>query len=257
MKTSFELVADPRDGVQGKGASRRLRRSGKVPAILYGGHNEPRQILLDHQNLLTLLVNERFFSTILQLRISGESQAAIVKDVQRHPAKNQILHMDLQRVLENEQIRMQIPLHFKGGAAAPGVKAQGGVVSHLLNLVQVMCLPKDLPEFLEVDLSQMQINDIKRLSDIELPAGVQLVDLAHGRDEPIVSIHHPRAEEVEAAPAEAAAVAGATPAAGAAAPAAGAPAAGADAKAADGKAAAGGKAAAPAAAAAKKDGGKK
>jgi large subunit ribosomal protein L25 len=257
MKTSFELVADPRDGVQGKGASRRLRRSGKVPAILYGGHTQPRQILLDHQNLLTLLVNERFFSTILQLRISGESQAAIVKDVQRHPAKNQILHMDLQRVLENEQIRMQIPLHFKGGAAAPGVKAQGGVVSHLLNLVQVMCLPKDLPEFLEVDLSQMQINDIKRLSDIELPAGVQLVDLAHGRDEPIVSIHHPRAEEVEAAPAEAAAVAGATPAAGAAAPAAGAPAAGADAKAADGKAAAGGKAAAPAAAAAKKDGGKK
>jgi large subunit ribosomal protein L25 len=257
MKTSFELVADPRDGVQGKGASRRLRRSGKVPAILYGGHTQPRQILLDHQNLLTLLVNERFFSTILQLRISGESQAAIVKDVQRHPAKNQILHMDLQRVLENEQIRMQIPLHFKGGAAAPGVKAQGGVVSHLLNLVQVMCLPKDLPEFLEVDLSQMQINDIKRLSDIELPAGVQLVDLAHGRAEPIVSIHHPRAEEVEAAPAEAAAVAGATPAAGAAAPAAGAPAAGADAKAADGKAAAGGKAAAPAAAAAKKDGGKK
>ena len=106
MKTSFELVADPRDGVQGKGASRRLRRSGKVPAILYGGHNEPRQILLDHQNLLTLLVNERFFSTILALKIKGETQAAIVKDVQRHPAKNQILHMDLQRVLENEKIRM-------------------------------------------------------------------------------------------------------------------------------------------------------
>ncbi len=95
MKTSFELVADPRDGMQGKGASRRLRRSGKVPAILYGGHNEPRQILLDHQNLLTLLVNERFFSTILQLKIKDETQPAIVKDVQRHPAKNQILHMDL------------------------------------------------------------------------------------------------------------------------------------------------------------------
>ena len=116
MKTSFELVADPRDGVQGKGASRRLRRSGKVPAILYGGHNEPRQLILDHQNLLTLLVNERFFSTILALKIKGEKQAAIVKDVQRHPAKNQILHMDLQRVLENEKIRMRIPLHFKGAA---------------------------------------------------------------------------------------------------------------------------------------------
>jgi large subunit ribosomal protein L25 len=257
MKTSFELVADPRDGVQGKGASRRLRRSGKVPAILYGGHNEPRQIILDHQNLLTLLVNERFFSTILELKIKGETQAAIVKDVQRHPAKNQILHMDLQRVLENEQIRMQIPLHFKGAAGSPGVKTQGGVVSHLLNLVQVMCLPKDLPEYLELDLSAMEINDIKRLSDIPLPAGVTLVDLAHGRDEPVVSIHHPRAEEVEAAPAEAAAaVAGATPAAGAAPAAAGAPAAGGDAKKEEGKpaagAAGGAKAAAP-----KKEGGKK
>ena len=137
MKTSFELVADPRDGVQGKGASRRLRRSGKVPAILYGGHNEPRQIILDHQNLLTLLVNERFFSTILALKIKGETQAAILKDVQRHPAKNQILHMDLQRVLENEKIRMTIPLHFKGAAGSPGVKTQGGVVSHLLNDVEV------------------------------------------------------------------------------------------------------------------------
>ncbi len=258
MKTSFELVADPRDGVQGKGASRRLRRSGKVPAILYGGHNEPRQIVLDHQNLLTLLVNERFFSTILELKIKGETQAAIVKDVQRHPAKNQILHMDLQRVLENEAIRMQIPLHFKGAAGSPGVKTQGGVVSHLLNLVQVMCLPKDLPEFLEIDLSAMEINDIKRLSDIPLPAGVTLVDLAHGRDEPVVSIHHPRAEEVEAAPAEAAAaVAGATPAAGAAPAAAGAPAAGGDAKKEEGKPAAGAAGGAKAAAAPKKEGGKK
>lgn len=258
MKTSFELVADPRDGVQGKGASRRLRRSGKVPAILYGGHNEPRQIILDHQNLLTLLVNERFFSTILELKIKGETQAAIVKDVQRHPAKNQILHMDLQRVLENEAIRMQIPLHFKGAAGSPGVKTQGGVVSHLLNLVQIMCLPKDLPEYLEIDLSAMEINDIKRLSDIPLPAGVTLVDLAHGRDEPVVSIHHPRAEEVEAAPAEAAAaVAGATPAAGAAPAAAGAPAAGGDAKKEEGKPAAGAAGGAKAAAAPKKEGGKK
>jgi large subunit ribosomal protein L25 len=257
MKTSFELIADPRDGVQGKGASRRLRRSGKVPAILYGGHNEPRQIVLDHQNLLTLLVNERFFSTILALKIQGESQAAIVKDVQRHPAKNQILHLDLQRVVESENIRMSIPLHFKGAAGAPGVKTQGGIVSHLLNNVEISCLPKDLPEFLEIDLSAMEINDMKRLSDIPLPPGVQLVDLAHGRDEAVVSIHHPRAEEVEAAPAEAAVVAGAAPAAGAAAPgAAGAPAAGAEGKKEEGKPAAG--AAAPKAAAApKKDGGKK
>jgi large subunit ribosomal protein L25 len=248
MKTSFELVADPRDGAQGKGASRRLRRSGKVPAILYGGHQEPRQILLDHQNLLTLLVNEKFFSTILNLKIAGQAQPAILKDVQRHPAKNQILHMDLQRVLENEKIRMRIPLHFRGAAAAPGVKTQGGVVSHLLNEVEVSTLPKDLPEYLELDLSAMEMNDIKRLSDIPLPPGVELVQLQHGRDEPVVSIHHPRAEEVEAPTAEAAAAA--TPVAGAAPAAAGAPAAGAEA----GKK----EEAKPAAAAgAKKEGGKK
>ncbi|HEU4487573.1 MAG TPA: 50S ribosomal protein L25/general stress protein Ctc, partial [Povalibacter sp.] len=162
MKTSFELVADPRDGVQGKGASRRLRRSGKVPAILYGGQQEPRQIILDHQNLLSLLVNERFYSTIISLSINGEKQAAILKDVQRHPAKNQILHMDLQRVLENEKIRMNIPLHFKGGAGSPGVKTEGGIISHLLNQVEVLCLPKDLPESIEVDISEMHINDMKR-----------------------------------------------------------------------------------------------
>ena len=246
MKTSFDLVADSRDAVQGKGASRRLRRSGKVPAILYGGNVQPRQLILDHANLLSLLVNERFYSTILSLSVNGEKQAAILKDVQRHPAKNQTLHLDLQRVLENEPVRMRIPLHFKGAAGSPGVKTQGGVVSHLLNDVEVSCLPKDLPEFLEVDMSEMNMNDMKRLSDIPLPAGVSFVALSHGRDEPVVSIHHPRAEEVETpAAAEAAAAA---PAAGAAAPAAGAaaPAAGGDAK-----------KAAPAAAAAPKAGGKK
>ncbi|MBB6095853.1 large subunit ribosomal protein L25 [Povalibacter uvarum] len=237
MKTSFDLVADPRDA-QGKGASRRLRRSGKVPAILYGGPQAPRQILLDHQNLLTLLVNERFYSTILSLSIGGEKQAAILKDVQRHPAKNQILHMDLQRVFDNEAIRMSIPLHFKGAAGSPGVKTEGGIVSHLLNQVEVLCLPKDLPEFVEVDMSEMHINDMKRLSDLPLPAGVQFVALAHGRDEPVVSIHHPRAEEAETPAATEAAAA--APAAGAA------PAA--DAKKEEAK---------PAAGAAKKEGGKK
>lgn len=217
MKTAFDLVADPRDGLQGKGASRRLRRSGKVPAILYGGRQEPRQIILDHQNLLSLLVNERFYSTIISLNINGEKQAAILKDVQRHPAKNQILHMDLQRVLENEKIRMTIPIHFKGASVSPGVKTEGGIVSHLLNNVEVLCFPKDLPESLEIDMSEMHINEMKRLSDIPLPEGVEFVLLAHGRDEAIVSIHHPRAEEAET---PAAADAAAAPAAGAAAPAA-------------------------------------
>ncbi len=222
MKTSFEIVADPRDGGQGKGASRRLRRSGKVPAILYGGKEDPRQILFDHQNLLTLLVNDRFYSTILSIKINGETQAAVLKDVQRHPAKNQILHLDLQRVLDDEPIRMRIPLRFVGGSSAPGVKTQGGVISHLLNDVEVSCLPRDLPEHIEVDLSEMSINEMKRLSDLKLPENVQVIDLIHGRDEAVVSIHHPRAEEAEAPAAEAAAAA---PAAGAAAPAAAAAAA--------------------------------
>jgi large subunit ribosomal protein L25 len=237
MKTSFEIAAEFRDGQQGKGASRRLRRSGKVPAILYGGHIEPRQLVINHQKLIQMLDNERFYSTILSIRVGSETQAAILKDVQRHPAKNQILHLDLQRVLDNEKVRMTIPLHFKGDTVCPGVKTQGGIISHLLNDVQVSCLPKDLPEFLELDMSQMNINDMKRLSDIPLPPGVELVDLAHGRDEAAASIHHPRAEEVET-PTAAAATAAAAPAA----------AAGGDAKKDDAK---------PAAAAPKKDGGKK
>jgi large subunit ribosomal protein L25 len=247
MKTSFELAAEFRDGQQGKGASRRLRRTGKVPAILYGGHNEPRQLAVNHQKLIVLLDNERFYSTIMLLKIGNETQAAILKDVQRHPAKAQILHLDLQRVLENEKIRMQIPLHFRGDTVAPGVKTQGGIVSHLLNIVEVLCLPKDLPESLELDISAMNINEIRRLSDIPLPKDVELVALAHGRDEAVVSLHHPRAEEVEEAPIEAATAAAAAPGA---APAAGAAAAaGGDAKKEDGK---------PAAAAApKKEGGKK
>jgi large subunit ribosomal protein L25 len=236
MKTSFEIAAEFRDGQQGKGASRRLRRSGKVPAILYGGRIEPRQLVLNHQKLIQMLDNERFYSTILSIRVGSETQAAILKDVQRHPAKNQILHLDLQRVLDNEKVRMTIPLHFKGDTVCPGVKTQGGIISHLLNDVQVSCLPKDLPEFLELDMSQMNINDMKRLSDIPLPPGVELVDLAHGRDEAVASIHHPRAEEVET-PTAAAATAAAAPAA----------AAGGDAKKEDAK-----PAAAP-----KKDGGKK
>jgi len=210
MKTSFELVADSRE-VQGKGASRRLRRAGKVPAILYGGGAEPVQLILDQQNLLTMTENERFFSTILSVKSGDRTQAAILKDLQRHPAKNQILHVDLQRVLDSEKIRMMIPLHFIGAAGSPGVKTQGGIVSHLLNDVEVSCLPKDLPESLVVDLSAMEINQMKRLSDIPLPEGVEIVALTHGRDEAIVSIHHPRTEEAEAAPAAATAAA---PAAG-------------------------------------------
>ena len=251
MKISFELGAEFRDG-QGKGASRRLRHSGRVPAILYGGHVEPRAITLDHQKLMTLIDNEKFYSSIINLVVGDKKQAAIVKDLQMHPARNAIVHVDMQRVSENEKIRIHIPIHFKGEAASPGVKTEGGVVSHRIADVEILCLPKDLPEFIELDLSDMHINESKHLSDLPLPAGVTIPSVAKG-NATVVSIHPPRAEEPEptaevaAVPAEGAAAA---PAEGAAA----APAAGA--KPGDAKAAApagDAKAAAPA----KKEGGKK
>src|SRR5690349_11873740 len=246
MKISFELGAEFRDG-QGKGASRRLRHAGRVPAILYGGHVEPRAITLDHQKLMTLIDNEKFYSSIINLVVGDKKQAAIVKDLQMHPARNAIVHVDMQRVSENEKIRIHIPIHFKGEAASPGVKTEGGVVSHRVADVEILCLPKDLPEFIELDLSGMHINESKHLSDLPLPEGVTIPAIAKG-NATVVSIHPPRAEEPEPT-AEAAA---ATPAEGAAA----APAAGDAAKAGDAKAA-GGDAKAAAAAPAKQEGGKK
>jgi len=198
MKVSFVIGADPRE-TQGKGASRRLRRAGKVPAILYGGKAEPRPLILDQQNLLTMIDNEKFYSSIVQLKIGDELQPAIVKDVQMHPARNLVVHVDLQRVLENEPIRIRLPIHFKGESAAPGVKQQGGMVSHLRTDVVVSCLPKDLPEYLELDLSNMNLNETKFLSDIPLPEGVTIPELAQGKNAPVVSIHSPRAAEAEAA----------------------------------------------------------
>jgi large subunit ribosomal protein L25 len=215
MKTSFELVAEFRE-MHGKGASRRLRHEGKVPAILYGGHLEARALTLSHQKLALMLDNERFYSTILSLKVGDQTQAAILKDVQRHPFKNAILHIDFQRVEENEKIRIAIPLHFKGAAVSPGVKSQGGIVSHMRNEVEVSCLPKDLPEFIEVDMSGLALNESIHLSQLQVPPGVQLLDLAR-EDSAVAAIHSPRAEEPE--PTAAAAEGAAAPAEGAAAPA--------------------------------------
>jgi large subunit ribosomal protein L25 len=250
MRISFTFGADPRES-QGKGASRRLRHSGKVPAILYGGPKGAQSLVLDQQNLLTMIDDERFYSSIVQLKFGSETQEAIVKDIQMHPARNVVVHVDLQRVVENEKIRIHVPIHFKGESISPGVKTQGGVVSHMRTDVEIICLPRDLPEFLELDLSGMSLNDTKFLADVPLPNGVAIPELTR-KNAPVVSIHSPRAEEPEptpeaaAAPAEGAAAA--APAAGAAPAAAGA-AAGADAKKGEEKK----EAAAPA----KKEGGKK
>jgi large subunit ribosomal protein L25 len=207
--------------MQGKGASRRLRHAGKVPAILYGGGISPRALTLDQRNLLTLIDNEKFYSSIIQIKVGAESEPAIVKDVQMHPAKNAVVHIDLQRVLEGEKIRIRLPIHFRNQANAPGVKTLGGVVSHRMSDVEVSCLPKDLPEYLELDLGRMGLNETLFLSDVPLPPGVTIPELSQGKNAAVVSVHAPRAEEPEPTAAVAA-----TPAEGAAA----APAAGADAK---------------------------
>jgi large subunit ribosomal protein L25 len=246
MRISFTVGAEVREA-QGKGASRRLRHAGKVPAILYGAHQDAQALVLDQQNLLTMIADERFYSSIVQLKIGERAQEAIIKDVQMHPAKNLVVHVDLQRVVADEKIRIRLPIHFKGETIAPGVKSEGGVVSHMRADVEVSCLPKDLPEFLELDLSGMSLNDTKFLADIPLPPGVSIPELTQ-RNAPVVSIHAPRAEEPEPVAAEAAA---AVPAEGAA-PAAGAPGAPGAPGAAPGAAAAPGAPGAPAAADAKK-----
>jgi large subunit ribosomal protein L25 len=223
MRIAFELSAEPRND-QGKGASRRLRHSGKVPAILYGAHVEPTRLALEHHKLLALVADEKFYSSIISIKVGTQQQPVIVKDVQMHPARNAVVHVDLQRVLENEKIRLHVPIHFRGEAAAPGVKSQGGVVSHHMADMEVVCLPGDLPEYIELDLSAMNLNDSLYLSDVKVPPGVAISALAHGANPPVVSIHAPRVAEPEpteevaaAAPAEGAVAA--APAEGAAAPA--------------------------------------
>ena len=227
MRIAYTVGAEVR-ATQGKGASRRLRHAGKVPAILYGAHRDAQSLVLDQQNLLTMIADERFYSSIVQLKIGEQTQEAIIKDVQMHPAKNLVVHVDLQRVVATEKIRIRLPIHFKGESVSPGVKTQGGVVSHMRADVEVVCLPKDLPEFLELDMSDMNLNDTRFLADVPLPPGVTIPELSH-RNAAVVSIHAPRAEEPEpvaaeavAATAEGAAAAAAAPAAAGAAPAAGA-----------------------------------
>lgn len=214
MATSFELNAESRNDM-GKGASRRLRRTGKVPAIIYGGDTAPQNLSIGHNELLRRLEDEAFYSHILTINIDGKSEQAVLRDLQRHPAKPVVLHVDLQRVKAGQALRMHVPLHFKGEQECPGVKTQGGIVNHNRVEVEVECMPKDLPEFIEVDASQLSIGESVHLSQVTLPNGVVLVELhnfehldedeRHEIDQPVISIAHPRVEKVvdETAEAEA------------------------------------------------------
>ena len=199
MGQEFDLIADYRED-QGKGASRRLRLEGKVPAIIYGAGRPPRALTFDHSKVVRQLENESFYSSILNIKVGEKSQAAILKDVQRHPAKRQILHLDLQRIVEDKQIKMNVPIHYVGEDVAVGVKEGGGTVTKMVTDVEVTCLPKDLPEYLDVDISQLELNAMLYLTDIKVPDGVEIVALAHVEEEqaqPIVSIQFIKEEIIE------------------------------------------------------------
>lgn len=190
MSTDYVINAQVRTET-GKGAIRRLRHAEQVPAILYGAGADPVQLSLAHKDITKQLENEAFYSHILTVNVDGTEEKAVLKDLQRHPSKPRILHLDLLRVSESEKITMQVPLHFTGESIAPGVKEGGGLVSHQMSSVEIRCLAKDLPEFLEVDMSGLGLNETLHLSDIKLPGGVEIVALSHGPDHdlPIANIH--------------------------------------------------------------------
>ena len=188
MTTDFTLSAELRQDA-GKGASRRLRRADRVPAIVYGADKAPSAITLDHDQLLHNLDNEAFYSHILSLEVAGKKEQVILKDLQRHPYKLRVMHVDLQRVSAKEKIRLNVPLHFINENQAPGVR-EGGLVSHQMPDVEIQCLPKDLPEYIEVDLSALNLGDTLHLAQLVMPKGVEIYALAHGSegDEPVASI---------------------------------------------------------------------
>lgn len=200
----FEINAAKRDG-QGSGASRRLRRAGRVPGIVYGADQAPIAIDVDHKELLLGLRHEAFHSSVLSLNLDGAKQSVLLKDVQVHPYKVQVLHVDFLRVDATHKIHMKVPLHFVNADVCPGVKLEGGVVSHVMTEVDVTCMPGSLPEFIEVDCKDMAVGHSIHLSHLKLPAGVESVLLHRGEDPTVATILGAKAEaaegEGEAAPA--------------------------------------------------------
>ena len=185
MKISTSHVVANRRETQGTSASRRLRRSGKVPGIVYGGAAQPISIEMNHNPILLALKVEAFHSSILNLELDGKSEQVLLRDFQMHPFRAQVLHVDFQRVDANSKLHTRVPLHFIGQENSPAVKLEGAMVSHVLNDLEVSCLPQDLPEFLEVNLSNLTTAHPVHVSDIQLPAGVVLI--THGQDNPVVA----------------------------------------------------------------------
>ncbi len=195
MSLQFKLSAEVRSDY-GKGASRRLRRAEKFPGIIYGGGSNPTPISLDHNEVMNNLQHEAFFSHILTLDVAGAKEQAIIKDIQRHPFKQQILHIDFLRVVAGEALTVRVPLHYINEDTCVGVKTEGGSINRIETEISVSCLPKDLPEYIEVDLAELALGASLHLSDVKLPEGVTSTDLAHGdedHDRAIVAVHATRA----------------------------------------------------------------
>jgi large subunit ribosomal protein L25 len=187
---SIVLNAEMRDDM-GKGASRRLRRAKKLPAIVYGAGKNPENLTLEQKEVQYHLQNEAFFTQIIELNVGGKKQDVLLRDLQHHPYKIDILHMDLQRVEAKKEVHVNVPLHFINEEIAPGVKQEGGAISHVVTEVVVVCLPKDIPEFIEVDLGELHMGDILHLTDLKMPAGVEVLALRQGEehDTAVASIH--------------------------------------------------------------------
>lgn len=202
MTVEFALNAEVRSDL-GKGASRRLRRNvAMVPAVIYGGEKAPQSISLLAKELAKLLENEAAFSHVLSLDVAGTKESVVIKALQRHPAKGFVLHADFQRVVAGQKLTAHVPLHFLNEATAVGVKQQGGEISHTVNEVEVSCLPKDLPEFIEVDMAAVEVGQTVHMSDLKLPKGVELVALAHGNDLAVSNIHASRVKAEDEGAAE-------------------------------------------------------
>ena len=181
---SIEFTAFARN-TEGRGASRRMRKSGKAPGIVYGGKAAPTPIELDHNALIHALRNETFHASILTMKLDGGATKVLLRDVQMHPFKNEVLHVDFQRIDENRKIHMKVPLHFVNAEISPAVKVSGAIVSHVMTELDISCLPKDLPEFIEVDLAELDTGHSLHVSGVKLPDGVTIVST--GKVDPVVA----------------------------------------------------------------------
>ncbi len=181
---TIEFTAFARN-TEGRGASRRMRRTGKAPGIVYGGKGEPTPIELDHNALVHALRNEAFHASILSMKLDGSATKVLLRDVQMHPFRNEVLHVDFQRIDENRKIHMKVPLHFVNAEISPAVKVSGAIVSHVMTELDINCLPKDLPEYIEVDLSELDTNHSLHVSALKLPEGVAIVST--GKLDPVVA----------------------------------------------------------------------